>query len=59
MMMILLSPTQNHREVLVVPMLMMMVPRVPSQMRELKDLTLPLMVKVFAGLHAELTPFIG
>ncbi len=40
---------------LVVPTLMIMVPRVLSQMRELKDLTLPLMVKVGVGLHEDVT----
>ena len=42
-------------KVLVVPMLMIMVPRVLSQMRELKDLTLPLMVKVVVGPHKDVT----
>jgi hypothetical protein len=43
----------------VVPALMIMVPIVLSQMRELRDLTLPLMVKVVSGLHAKLTLLIG
>ncbi len=55
MMMILLSPIQNQREVLVVPTLIKMVPRMLSQMRELKDLTLPLMVKVGVGPHEDWT----
>ena len=60
MMMIPLScPIQNHKEVLIVPMLMTMVPMVLSQMREHKDLTLPLMVKVVIGLHVDLTPLTG
>ncbi len=50
-----LSPIQNQREVLVVPTLMIMVPRVLFQMRELKDLTLPLMVKVGVGPHKNMT----
>ncbi len=50
-----LSPMQNQREVSVVPTLMIMVPRVLSQMRELKDLTLPLMVKVIVGPHKDVT----
>ena len=40
---------------LVVPTLMKMVPRMLSQMRELKDLTLLLMVKVGVGLHEDVT----
>jgi hypothetical protein len=55
MMTILLFPIQNQSEVLVVPTLMIMVPRVLSQMRELKDLTLLLMVKVIVGLHEDVT----
>jgi hypothetical protein len=55
MMMILLSPIHNQREVLVVPMLMKIVPRMLSQMRELKDLTLLLMVKVGVGPHKDVT----
>ncbi len=54
-MMILLSPIQNQREVSVVPTLMNMVLRMLSQMRELKDLTLPLMVKVGVGPHEDVT----
>jgi hypothetical protein len=50
-----LSTMQNQREVLVVPTLLIMVPRVLSQMRELKDLTLPLMVKVVVGPHEDVT----
>ena len=46
---------EEQREVLVVPTLMIMVPRVLSQMRELKDLTLPLMVKVVVGPHEDVT----
>jgi hypothetical protein len=56
---ILLFPIQNQREVLVVPTLMIMVPRVLSQMRELKDLTLSLMVKVGVGPHKDVTLFRG
>ena len=36
-------------------MLMIMVPRVLSQMSELKDLTLPLMVKVGVGPHKDVS----
>ncbi len=46
---------QNQKEVLVVPMLLIMVLRVLSQMRELKDLTLLLMVKVVVGPHKDVT----
>jgi hypothetical protein len=49
MMIILFSPIQNQREVLVLTTLMTQVRRYISQMKELKDLTLPLMVKVVAG----------
>ncbi len=35
--------------------LIKMVPRMLSQMRELKDLTLPLMVKVGVGPHEDVT----
>ena len=60
MTMILLSCLiQIHSEVLVVPKPMIMVPMVLSQMRELKDLTLLLMVKVVVGLLAKLTLLIG
>jgi hypothetical protein len=59
MMMILLSPIQNQREVSVVPTLMKMVLRMLSQMRELKDLTLPLIVKVGIGPHEDVTPLRG
>ncbi len=43
----------------VVPTLMKMVPRMLSQMRELKDLTLLLMVKVIVGPHKEVIPLRG
>jgi hypothetical protein len=59
MMMILFSPTQNQREVSVVTTLMTQVRRYISQMRELKDLTLPLMVKVIAGRNEDVTQLIG
>ncbi len=59
MMMILLFPIHNQREVLVAPMLMIMVLRVLSQMRELKDLTLRLMAKVGVGPHKDVTLFRG
>ena len=52
-------PIQNQREVLVMPTPIIMVPMVLSQMRELKDLTLLLMVKVVVGLLASLTLLIG
>ncbi len=42
-----------------VPTLMIMVLRVLSQMRELKDLTLPLMVKVVVGSHKDVTLLTG
>ncbi len=45
--------------VLVVSTLMIMVPRVLSQMRELKDLTLLLMVKVIIGPHEDVIPLRG
>ena len=44
---------------LVVPMLMKMVPRMLSRMRELKDLTLLLMVKVIVGPREDLIPLRG
>ncbi len=44
---------------MVVPTLMIMVPRVLSQMKELKDLTLPLMVKVIVGPHEDVIPLRG
>jgi hypothetical protein len=59
MMMILLFLIHNQREVLVVTTLMIMIPRVLSQMRELKDVTLPLMVKVSVGPHKDVTIFRG
>ncbi len=59
MMMILLFPIQNQSEVLVVPMLMIMVPMMLSQMRELKDLTLLLMVKVIVGPREDVIPLRG
>jgi hypothetical protein len=42
-----------------VPTLIKIVPRMLSQMRELKDLTLPLMVKVCVGPHEDVTPLRG
>ena len=60
MMIILLSLLiQNQRDVLVLPTLMIMFPMALYQMRELKDPTLPLMVKVVVGLLAKLTLLIG
>jgi hypothetical protein len=59
MMMILLFPIQNKREVLVVPTLMIMIPMMLSQMRELKDLTLLLMVKVIVGPRKDVIPLRG
>jgi hypothetical protein len=59
MMMILLSLIQNQREVFVVTTLMTQVQRYISQMRELKDLTLPLMVKAVAGRIEDMTQLIG
>ncbi len=58
-MMILLFPIQNQREVSVVPTLMIMVTRMLSQMRELKDLTLLLMVKVIIDPHKDVIPLRG
>jgi hypothetical protein len=54
-----ISSHTESGEVSLVPALMMMVPTVLSQMRELKDLTLLLMVKVVVGLLAKLTLLIG
>ncbi len=42
-----------------VPTLMKMVPRMLSQMKELKDLTLLLMVKVGEGPHEDVTLLSG
>ena len=56
---VFLSLIQNQREVFVVTMLMTQVQRYISQMRELKDLTLPLMVKAVAGHNKDMTQLIG
>ncbi len=59
MMMILLSLIQNQREVFVVTTPMTQVQRFISQMRELKDLTLPMMVKTVASHNEDTTQLIG
>jgi hypothetical protein len=45
--------TESEGDFLGVPTLMIMVPRVLSQIWELKDLTLPLMMKVVVGPHKD------